>query len=264
MNNQHMLLRAILEDPFDDTVRLVYADEIEDIDPDRAEFIRLQIQLARTPWDNTSGECFQCWCHRNGRQGTNGKCHCTEGFRSVRRRESELIRSYGCAWAEPDLPDVVRTLAYRGDERRFYVWKRIKPRIDCAFPVVFKRGFVCEIACETKDWMAHGAKMVLKQPIIHIICEGPSPSTTARRTGGGPNSRCYVWWRSDLKRSIAATIPNELWPDPTKRRFNFATEALARQTLSDWCVDAGRREAGLKPLTRAASASPPGNRPSAG
>src|SRR5262245_10720470 len=41
-------LRAICENPEDDTVRLVFADWLdENGDPDRAEFIRLQIERAR-------------------------------------------------------------------------------------------------------------------------------------------------------------------------------------------------------------------------
>ncbi len=44
------LFRAILADPDDDAVRLVYADWCEENgDPDRAEFIRLQIARARLP-----------------------------------------------------------------------------------------------------------------------------------------------------------------------------------------------------------------------
>lgn len=43
-------LRAICADPEDDTVRLVYADWLdENGDPDRAEFIRLQIDLVGEP-----------------------------------------------------------------------------------------------------------------------------------------------------------------------------------------------------------------------
>jgi uncharacterized protein (TIGR02996 family) len=44
------LLQAILDDPYDDDVRLVYADWLEDHDQaERAGFIRLQIELARLP-----------------------------------------------------------------------------------------------------------------------------------------------------------------------------------------------------------------------
>src|SRR5262245_41972442 len=42
------LLRDVLDHPDDDGVRLIYADWLEDNgEPDRAEFIRLQIELAR-------------------------------------------------------------------------------------------------------------------------------------------------------------------------------------------------------------------------
>jgi uncharacterized protein (TIGR02996 family) len=51
------LLRAICEHPFDDTPRLAYADWLEENGrPERAEFIRVQIELARLPererWDS--------------------------------------------------------------------------------------------------------------------------------------------------------------------------------------------------------------------
>jgi uncharacterized protein (TIGR02996 family) len=46
-------LRAIIESPDDDTPRLVYADWLEDHgDPPRAEFIRLQCELAHIPEDD--------------------------------------------------------------------------------------------------------------------------------------------------------------------------------------------------------------------
>jgi uncharacterized protein (TIGR02996 family) len=47
---EQALLQAVLAEPDDDDVRLVYADWIEDNDdPERAEFIRLQIERARRP-----------------------------------------------------------------------------------------------------------------------------------------------------------------------------------------------------------------------
>jgi uncharacterized protein (TIGR02996 family) len=49
MNDQTALLRAICENPDDDTVRLAYADWLEEHDdPTRADFIRTQIEFART------------------------------------------------------------------------------------------------------------------------------------------------------------------------------------------------------------------------
>jgi uncharacterized protein (TIGR02996 family) len=48
MNTGEALLHACLDNPDDDTPRLVYADWLqENGDPDRAEFIRLQLEIAR-------------------------------------------------------------------------------------------------------------------------------------------------------------------------------------------------------------------------
>ena len=50
MNEGEALLAAILASPDDDTPRLVYADWLDEHDePERAEFIRLQIALAHAP-----------------------------------------------------------------------------------------------------------------------------------------------------------------------------------------------------------------------
>src|SRR5690349_19170012 len=53
MSDERALLAAIWEDPYDDSVRLVYADWLdENGQPERAEFIRVQIELARfDEWD---------------------------------------------------------------------------------------------------------------------------------------------------------------------------------------------------------------------
>lgn len=51
MRTREALLQAIADDPTDDELRLIYADWLEeDGDPARAEFIRVQIELASLPW----------------------------------------------------------------------------------------------------------------------------------------------------------------------------------------------------------------------
>src|SRR5262245_10972802 len=48
MTDPEALLQAILADPEDDAIRLVYADYLEERgEPERAEFIRVQCDLAR-------------------------------------------------------------------------------------------------------------------------------------------------------------------------------------------------------------------------
>src|SRR5579872_702669 len=50
MDHGSLLLRAILENPADDSARLVYADWLDEHgQSERAEFIRVQIELQTTP-----------------------------------------------------------------------------------------------------------------------------------------------------------------------------------------------------------------------
>ena len=53
MNDRHAFLRAIKDNPDDDTPRLVYADWLEEHgEPERAELIRVQIELPRL-WEKS-------------------------------------------------------------------------------------------------------------------------------------------------------------------------------------------------------------------
>jgi uncharacterized protein (TIGR02996 family) len=61
------LFRAVCEQPWDDTVRLVYADWLEEHgQPERAEFIRIQCELIRfqcehPEWDVSDPRCQELW-----------------------------------------------------------------------------------------------------------------------------------------------------------------------------------------------------------
>lgn len=55
MNQGKALFQAILDEPDENAPRLVYSDWLEENgEPDRAEFIRLQIQLSRSRNDKRS------------------------------------------------------------------------------------------------------------------------------------------------------------------------------------------------------------------
>jgi uncharacterized protein (TIGR02996 family) len=60
MNQEEAFLQSICEDPDDDAVRLIYADWLEEHGkPERAEFIRVQIELARLPrWHPRWQQCL--------------------------------------------------------------------------------------------------------------------------------------------------------------------------------------------------------------
>ncbi len=70
-------MQSIIETPEDDGPRLVYSDWLEDNgDPERAEFIRVQVQLARLPPDSSERA-------------------------TLVTREQALLQEHGKRWAEP-------------------------------------------------------------------------------------------------------------------------------------------------------------------
>jgi uncharacterized protein (TIGR02996 family) len=73
--DEEAFVRAILEDPDEDAVRLIFADWLEERGSPRAEFIRLQCALARLPEGQRRGELLE--------------------------REQQLLRQYEAVWAAP-------------------------------------------------------------------------------------------------------------------------------------------------------------------
>jgi uncharacterized protein (TIGR02996 family) len=93
------LLRAILERPDDDNVRMVYADWLDDHgEAERAEFIRLQITLAgldeSAPRCNRYADQMGCECDDCTRYYTD-----SERGRWLRRRERELLGDHALDWS---------------------------------------------------------------------------------------------------------------------------------------------------------------------
>src|SRR3954452_707004 len=96
MSDDNAFLRAILGQPDDDAPRLVYADWLEEHgDADRAEFIRLQCELARLPEGDRRGP-------------------------ALRKREAALLRKHKKQWLAP-----LTQLVEAGEFRRGFV-ERVK------------------------------------------------------------------------------------------------------------------------------------------
>lgn len=74
MTEYESLMFAVCENPEEDTARLVLADWLEENgEPERAEFIRVQIELARTP-------------------------HSSPARKNLEKRERQLLTVYGQKW----------------------------------------------------------------------------------------------------------------------------------------------------------------------
>jgi uncharacterized protein (TIGR02996 family) len=130
MTERDALLRAVCENPDDDTPRLVYADWLqENGDEARAEFIRLQVAIAAM----SDGKAKQ----------------------KKQAREKQLLDAHKEQWAEPLKPYFA--YYYAGIYAHHY-----------APPVVFRRGFVESIAMDVETFRARGGEVFALAPVREL------------------------------------------------------------------------------------------------
>jgi uncharacterized protein (TIGR02996 family) len=128
MTVEDTFLRAIVEAPDDDGVRLVYADWLEEHgQPERAEFIRLQIELA-------------------------GLAEGSPRRAALQAREQALLRQHETAWVGPVLPLLLPDSALRVRDRARPKWR-------------FRRGFIEEAALDASTWPTDAPVLFAREPI---------------------------------------------------------------------------------------------------
>lgn len=171
---------------------------------ERAEFIRLQVQIA-TPWttaESPHGECWQCYCARNGHQHTNGRCKCSDGWKDLRRREKEILATNVSRWIDgPHNP----LLGMRPDQIE---WRGGFPaKVRCSFREWFGdvcptcqggNPLFCSGACEgTGRVNALGLRIVACCPIEEFKATDDMQSNTilAWRNSVEDNRRALEWAR---------------------------------------------------------------------
>lgn len=98
MNDLAMLLRAVCADPADDTVRLAWADAVQEAGDDaRAEFVRVQVELARATVGLQWSERYERW-----RDPVKGEYVAMVGALAdtprLRARSEELLDANGLRW----------------------------------------------------------------------------------------------------------------------------------------------------------------------
>lgn len=159
------LIRTVIACPDDDTPRLVVADWFEEHgEGDRAEFIRVQIELARMSnrpkvgWrflaDGTSVEAeSRAVRDENPRE------------EKLRRRERELLKKSYAKWFNipgPWMPHGQSPAGHASDHPTVYLssadnWHQSSAQV--------RRGWVDTVSCTIADWMAHGKSILASHPI---------------------------------------------------------------------------------------------------
>lgn len=225
MTDREALLRAVLADPDDDAPRLVLADhfdEVEPLDHERAEFIRVGCELAR----HFGEPC------PDGRRPIIGPVT-NERLGDLRRREAELLGRYAARWAKPWDGIFSAGLRATGTE---------------GTPVGFARGFIETITCPAADWLAHADAILSLHPVRRVtLTTWPTPAemeeTLRRPTAKGFASSLGVVELAivgGLDGERAARFLNQFWPGVTfDLPIDYDTILLARGSLLTLPADRG-------------------------
>lgn len=136
MTDHDALLMAIVTQPHEDLPREVFADDF--CDPERGDFIKVQIELAKATW---TIECRTCGPWGSGKPGEH---------HPLRHRERELRSNF---------------LDGDDQERWFPGWRGWSLTTDPQFATerqscLVSRGFISAITCSWTDWLAHASKLI--------------------------------------------------------------------------------------------------------
>lgn len=227
------LLLAVCADPADDVARLVFADWCdENGQPERAEFIRVQLEVARRP--------LACLKRPQATAGAVPLSQCCIVC-DVRRRERELweLTNEDGAFliGRPDrlaldVPDYIGQNAMAGSRG--------------ANLVLWRRGFADEVRCPLAAWLEHGPRLVREHPITSVRATDREPELQADRF-------LSVWWLANggataslLPRAIFDALSGFLEGFCGWKGYVGGDDAHAALSLA--LVAWSRREAGLPPL----------------
>jgi uncharacterized protein (TIGR02996 family) len=194
MTEHDAFLTAILDDPWSDGPRLMFADWLDEHgEGERAEFIRVQCRLNQL-------------LHEPGEQA-----FLDAHVEHFRRRERELLQpwnfwewfGYPQTWlsnAWPGTPaaqikegqEVCISYSQPGDYRQWYL--------------SLHRGFVERVTCTAADWLAYGAAVLAAQPVVEVSLTQIRPSHLSGRIGWTENK--LIRGLHKLPRSIFRKLPS--------------------------------------------------------
>lgn len=160
MTDGERLLRRILENPADDATRLVYADYLEENgEAERAEFIRLQVELAKTPeWKSSSGPVTMTF---------NGKTSSATPITCRNLQHDELTKQAGRLLSNANRGR--NWLPFREERISLNASSVRVVRVVCPiYGMKWSRGFVSFVRCVLEDWISHGPAIVAAHSVERV------------------------------------------------------------------------------------------------
>jgi uncharacterized protein (TIGR02996 family) len=230
------LLRAVLEEPGEDAHRLVYADWLDEQgQSDRAEFIRVQVELARLAFLDDD-VCPRCGVGESERHARG--CPTLR----LRRLERALLRQARYDWLAVEGMRGLWGVTRRG--WRYHAgWTHGAGRRFCAD---LRRGFVWYVDCTTGDFLEQARAIFLAHPIerVRLLNRTPHPDNRLRSGFSWESGHGYPYRvEPELFRHLKGGMR------PYQYTAVYDGRGAANQALEVACVRYGREVAGLPPLS---------------
>jgi uncharacterized protein (TIGR02996 family) len=188
----HLLAEIVKpENRAEDTLRLIYADWLEENDqPERAEFIRVQVELASLLFSSASQRPGKIVRNVLIDEGVMKKCLESDAPRieALGRREQELFDAGEGDW----FPDI----------------DYVNLRRDTS------RGFVSSLTLSWEDWLEKADGLLAAHPIEKIVLTTRPPDDHFHQFSGQ-----YVAPDAILRNCLAATWPHIEFELPTLQTF---------------------------------------------
>lgn len=207
MDERESFLRAIVANPDDDLPRLIFADWLAvHGEPERAEFIRVQCELAA---DYPFGPMLT-----------------VTGRESLRRRERELWYPNRQQWVNQMLPSP----------------RVLEAQAACQIGS-WRSGFVAEVTISWPDWLAHYAALRMATPLRRVrLTTWPATDTTDDGVHISEIGRVVPWFDDGVAhghheyilKGLAAEFPGIEFDPPYSTRggaIGVATASIAAGDL---------------------------------
>jgi uncharacterized protein (TIGR02996 family) len=219
-------IRAICEEPADDTRRLGFADWLDERDESaRAEFIRVQVELGQ--WEKGA----PCECRTN-KAASAPHCDRCGPIRHLQIREDRLFSEHWKRWRVD--ADGAHALG------PFLLAPMTSDYADHTSNYFFSRGFASEWVCGLNTFSRRAEEIFVAHPITRVLLLDrlPRPIWVGLKT----RQSGYVW------DTAASATGDSVIPDALHEDVLHDTHEAAWEWLSERCVSHSRELVAMVPL----------------
>ncbi len=243
MNTERLLLDAVLREPEDDTVRLAYADWLDEQEPKRIE-LRSPIGPGGKP------KCPKCFNsmqnaipHGSPHHRRCASCKHVWQFDGIVLDDTNSKRAAAIRWfiANPDYHQSVPITSFVPSLTEYATSGEV-----CG---VWHRGFGSEVRMRCADFMTHAAAIFSEHPVTRVVLTDREPAQIDVYSG---TSYWRWWWNGDRVSPDRQTLPTDLYesldgsfPSDSEfgSRYAYPSVENANLDLSRACVQFGRAAA---------------------